>query len=323
MWEAIQYVSGWLSLIAFLAACVTGYLHYTERQKHKSIEALPEADRKAALEALYSRFAVNANNLTKRHQFIVILSQAVLGRLVTPIILVLLAILLAAIWIISIYNGSSRTLTGNIFYEKTADNQTDEPVEGADIKLEGTDLHAFTDASGRFTIPNVPSQVSVREILITAAGQGHTKDISTCSECRFYIPRIPTGKNSPVYPLSTKDFKIVSNACAIPREGYANAAQILFSRDVQPEYGFSKVKIKIWTTDSSRIFDSYAVGTIKGLEVHDPSVNDQDYRLVKWQFDSVNGQLMPLRLSLCIASNDAKASLLDLVQGNLWFEKVE
>lgn len=322
MWQAIQYVSGWLSLIAFLAACVTGYLRYTERQKHKLLEALPEADRRAALEALNSQFAVDANNLTKKHQFILVLSQAVLGRLVAPITLVVLAILLAGIWIISIYNGS-QTLTGNIFYEKTIGNQTDDPVEGADIKLEGTDLHAFTDASGRFTIPNIPSQVSVRQILITAAGQRHTKDIGTCSECRFYIPRAPSVKNSPVYPLSTKDFKIVSNACATRREGYAKAAQILFSRDVQTEDGFPKIKIKIWTTDSSRIFDSYPVGTLRGLEVHDPSVNDQEYRIVKWQFDSVNGQLMPLRLSLCVASNDAQASLLDLVQGNLWFEKVE
>ena len=69
MWQAIRYVTGVLSLIAFISA-VIGMIKVAEiKQKEKLIKYAPDKDRKSLIQDILELFHVDLSNLTKQQQY--------------------------------------------------------------------------------------------------------------------------------------------------------------------------------------------------------------------------------------------------------------
>src|SRR5687767_5081309 len=70
MFEAIRYVTSWLSLIAFVAAVIGVVVRQYWVHRQRTLEAIPEKDRAAYALAVLDRFSLNTEGLTREQRFV-------------------------------------------------------------------------------------------------------------------------------------------------------------------------------------------------------------------------------------------------------------
>src|ERR1043166_423916 len=75
MWDAVEYVTGFASLAAFVAAGLFTYLNYRARQKTKWIGHIPDWDKARALDAVLDRFHVDTAHLSREQKFEIAMAQ--------------------------------------------------------------------------------------------------------------------------------------------------------------------------------------------------------------------------------------------------------
>lgn len=75
MWQAIQYVSSALGLVAFLAAVVAFMYHRLSSQRARLIQVAKPSDRADLIRDTLEFFHVDTRNLSKDKQFQIALEQ--------------------------------------------------------------------------------------------------------------------------------------------------------------------------------------------------------------------------------------------------------
>jgi uncharacterized protein YjbI with pentapeptide repeats len=75
MWQAIQYVSSGLTLVAFVVAAIVGVLRSKIREKERLIKTAGESDRASLVKDALEFFSVDTSNLSKDRQFDVAMAQ--------------------------------------------------------------------------------------------------------------------------------------------------------------------------------------------------------------------------------------------------------
>jgi hypothetical protein len=111
MWEAIQYVSGWGSLVAFVVAGVATVLSRMIRQRGNLIELAPEASRPELVRNALEWFHVDTSKLSHQAQYDLALRQIeerARRFKYTAIVIVVLAVVLAIAFLVATRDVGSK-----------------------------------------------------------------------------------------------------------------------------------------------------------------------------------------------------------------------
>jgi hypothetical protein len=327
MWDAIKYVTGFASLAAFLSAGVFGYLNYRAWQKTKWMGQIPENDKARALDALLDRFHVDTTSLTREQKFEIAMAQIKNARRNYSMLLglfALITILLAGLWFIFLRQDKlappMSTFEGFVvFKDSRQTGKAGAPVSEAEVQIRGTELRAKTDANGKFTITNVPSTVSLVEVVINRGGRSYTLETKDFPDKVFRIPPDANVVKSKEHYIQSQDWKMLLDGCNAPENSkYQRTAQFSMTKDVQQEDGYSDLLLRVWCDDPIDIIS--ARNLQPGIKIRDP---DDYTKAQKWQFPIKEGAVH-VSVSLCLGTiaNPSTLSKAD-VQATYWFEKVE
>jgi endonuclease/exonuclease/phosphatase family metal-dependent hydrolase len=113
MWNAIQFVAGGSTLIAFIVAAAAAVYRRRLRHEESLVQSAPESERGRVLLARYSAFDIDTDKLTKQQRYNLAISQ-IRGRAdrykIAAIIIALLGLLLAVVTGFAIAKGSQREI---------------------------------------------------------------------------------------------------------------------------------------------------------------------------------------------------------------------
>src|SRR5262249_38499472 len=75
MWGAIQYVTGGLTLVAFIVAAAASVYVARIRSRERTIKTVTDKNRADAVQEVLQFFKIDTRNLTKAHQYQLALEQ--------------------------------------------------------------------------------------------------------------------------------------------------------------------------------------------------------------------------------------------------------
>lgn len=96
MWQAIQYVSSGLTLVAFVVAAIVGVLRSKIREKERLIKTASESDRAGLVKDALEFFSVDTSKLSREQQVVVAMAQ-IRARLLRFTMIIFAVIVLALI----------------------------------------------------------------------------------------------------------------------------------------------------------------------------------------------------------------------------------
>jgi len=161
-WDAIQYVSSGITLVAFIAAIAAWIYRYRILQNERLIRTAPENERSALVERALEIFSIDTKQLSRQQQYDLALEQ-IRGRAarfrMTSIVVVIIAILAVGVTTFAIFRTPSalddesqkkdeqllQKLEGQIL-----DAGSGESLPSAIVMLPEYNLTDTTDQSGRF-----------------------------------------------------------------------------------------------------------------------------------------------------------------------------
>lgn len=196
------------------------------------------------------------------------------------------------------------------------------PVEAADVEIKDTGLHSMTNSKGQFTIPQIPSQITITHLIITRGGQSHTVELKKYPDKIFRIPADPRTIKSSVSPVSSSEWAAGTRTGCVSqgRKKFPYVAQFLLTKTVQNGEGYADFVIRVWSDDEKiEIVEARKQQPATGYKVTEL---DGDAKAQKWQVP-VEGSTTTIRLYVCLGTNDKKTPLSQSkLQSIYWFEKV-
>jgi hypothetical protein len=213
------------------------------------------------------------------------------------------------------------SFTGYVAHEKRSESEgTFIPVEGADVEIKDTGLRSKTNAAGQFTIPNIPSQITITQLIISRGGHSHIIEIKKFPDNIFRIPEDLGVVKSSLYPVSSSDWVEGSRPeCAVAAEKeFLFLAQFWLTKTVHNEAGFSDLVMRVWCDDQElEIVEARKEQPAQGLKVQDAEGYS---RAQKWRVPA-QGDATTISLYVCLGSNGEKVSKSKL-KSAYWFQKV-
>lgn len=196
------------------------------------------------------------------------------------------------------------------------------PVQDAEVAVKDSDLKASTNEQGKFTIPNVPSQITITELLISRGGNSYRLNVKENPDNVFHIPPEPAIVDSPVKSIDVAEWTEDNNTCTSGDgdKNYFAIRQVILNKSVPTEAGYSTLLVEVAAPEGVEIAGARKLAPPEGNKVQ----AEQGYaKLQKWQIP-VNANETALRLSVCLGSTKRDVKISDAsLTTRYWFQKVE
>lgn len=220
------------------------------------------------------------------------------------------------------YVFSLNSYTGYVAVECGGRDKYFLPVQGAVVEIKDTDLKATTNDTGKFTIPNVPSQVTISELIISQGGNHYNFNVKENPDNVFHIPPEPLLADSNKDIIDAGEWIEDKSECRSddPDKKYSTTKQFSLSKSVPRKADYSAMLIEVSALEGAEIISARKLEPPEGTKVQ----SEEGYTKVqKWQIP-LNDNEAKLRLSICIGTikRGVQGSSANLKTA-YWFQKVE
>jgi len=214
-----------------------------------------------------------------------------------------------------------RAFSGYILYEKKQSDASTSPVEGAQVEIVGTSSQAKTDGFGKFIIANVPSTLTITNLMVTRAGRIYQINVKNSPEHVYYIPRESQIVQSDKQTVSEETWnEDKGDICPSNRKKeFPSMKQFSLLTNVPTIAGYTDLLLEIRSVNDVLILSARKPEQIDGIRVQ----TEDESKIQRWEFPVGSSHV---RVGVLICLGTAKKGVdisKESLRSTYWFEKGE